>query len=320
MKALIFSEGNGYGHVARDRFISERFGIPIMTFGKGAEYCRNSSLDFIEIPSPYLIHSTKDRVKIVTNPVQLMRFLKPDVLPAIRAQFQKVDVVVVDGSPLGLAVAMLVGKKTVFLTNDTSALVGVQGMLEKKVAGSLLRTLLQSPAALLVPDFPPPLTVSILNLDTSLPLRFTGPLVGKMKHKAHKKKYVVAGPVEKAIRPILGDEAIYGSQVGDMGPYLRDSELVICHGGHTTMMEALSQGKPLLCIVDRAYPERYHNAMAVDRRGVGILLEKNLVSEESLLASIEFAKTLNRQSLKAYGRVAERSSPLTVFENTLRGL
>ena len=317
MKALIFSEGNGYGHAARDRLISGRFKIPIMTFGKGAEYCKKNGLNFIEIPAPYVIQSKKRKVTIATNYAEVASLLKPEVLATISNHLRKVDTVIVDGSPLGLAIAMLSRKKALYITNDISALVGVQGMIQRRIASSLQASLLRYPSSIIISDFPPPLTVSMLNLATSLPLTFCGPLVERPKQVRHKKRFVVAGPLEKAVHPLLGDGALYGSDVEDLNRYYEDAELVISHGGHTTAMEALSHGKPLICIVDPAYPERVNNALTLERLGVGVMLDKGLLNKESLEASIGLARTLHKERLALFATVAKRTEPMAVFDSLL---
>ena len=161
MKALIFSEGNGYGHVARNKIISEHFGIPIMTFGKGAEYCKNSSMDFIEIPTPYVIKTGSGRVRIRPDISELAGFLKHDAMVSLKDQFSKVDFVIVDGSPLALALAMLAGEKSIYITNDTSSLVGVYGLIQKKIAGSLSNKIINSAESVFFAGEPSQATVTI---------------------------------------------------------------------------------------------------------------------------------------------------------------
>jgi predicted glycosyltransferase len=317
MKGLIFSEGNGYGHAARDGLISKYFGFPIMTFGKGAEYCKKNDIELIEIPTPYEIKSKKDIVEIVTSPTGLAKFLKPGTLAKIRYEFLKVDYIIVDGSPLGLAIAALVGKPTIYITNDTAALVGVRGTIQRKVAFSFLKTILKYTKSIIVPDFPPPLSITTLNLDSSLPLVFAGPFIKKPKQVRHKKKYVVVGPMENAIRSILGDAAVYGSEVDDPRQFYSDAELIISHGGHTTIMEALSYGKPIICIVNPNYSERVNNAMMLERRDVGIMLDERTLCRETLVCAIELAPTLNRNRLALYKRTAEKLDSLKTVERQI---
>ncbi|NYZ74346.1 hypothetical protein H0O00_04335 [Candidatus Micrarchaeota archaeon] len=319
MKALIFSEGNGYGHAARDSIISRHFGFPIMTFGKGAEFCRLNRMDFIEVPPPYVIKTGKEKVRIATDIKDLLSFLRPASLAKIQSHFRKVDLVIVDGSPLGLAIAGLARKKAIYITNDTSALIGVHGQLERKVAGSLLDRMMLSARLIMVPDFPPPLTVTALNLDSSFPLAFAGPLVQKQKQIRHGRRFLVSGSLEKELRPWLGNQAVYGGK-NDMRACYEDAELVICHGGHTTIMEALSYGKPVLCIVDRSYSERCNNALVLERKDVGIMLDRELLTKESLWAAIAYAKTLDRDRLVLYKEAAAKLDAMAIIAKAMDGI
>lgn len=317
MEGLIFSEGNGYGHAARDLLLSNHFNIPIMTFGKGAEYCRQKKMNFIEIPTPYKIENDKGKIHIATNLYDLRHYLKPSVYSKIQNHFKKVDFVIVDGSPLGLAIAMASNKKTIFITNDTTALVGVNGNIQKIVALSLLKNILKYPKAIVVPDFAPPFTISADNLDHSLNFVYSGPLINKIKQKKHKYKYLVPGNLEKQLKPILGKSAIYGGQ--NNLEYYSDCEIVFCHGGHTTIMEALSYGKPTISIVDSSYSERINNVKKLQQLDIGLYLDKNSVSAESITNAIDYAKTLNKKRLELYSKMAT-VNPLDEFDKLLSKL
>lgn len=318
MKALIFSEGNGYGHASRDKLISEHFDFPLMTFGKGAEFCRKNNMEFIEIPTPYVI-KTGAGVKFVSDVNGIASFMKQDVLATIISHFRRVDLVIVDGTPLGLGVAMLAGKKSIYITNDTAALVGVHGVIEKKIANSLLKGILRSTKAIIVPDFPPPLSITLPNLNTTFPLTFSGPLTEKTKQKKHGKKVLVSGILANEIRPYLGTDAIYGDE-SDFNSCYEDCGVVVSHGGHTTIMESLSYGKPIINIVEKDYSERLNNALTLERKDVGVLLEKNLLNKETLLASINYAQTLNKKRLDLYRKTAEEMNPMSILEGVLSKL
>ena len=314
MKGLIFSEGNGYGHAARDKIIADSFGFRMMTFGKGAEYCRQNGMDFIELPSPYEIKVEKGEVNLVSDPSDIIGFLKPDVLASINSHFRKAEFIIVDGTPLGLAIAMLARRKAVYITNDISASVGMHGSIEKRIAASTQNTLLRSAKAIIVPDFPPPMTITMANLKNPPKMEFVGPLVESTKQAKHGKRFLVYGGLDGVIHSELGSSAIYGSEVGDLKPYYRDCELVICHGGHRTIMEALSFGKPALCIVDKNYSERCNNASMLEKLGLGIHLDKGMLDKKSLSASISFAKTLDKERLALYKNAAADMDPMAELE------
>jgi len=315
MDALIFSEGNGYGHAARDSIIAQRLGLPIITFGKGAEYCRMHGIEHTEIPAPYRIEALKGKVEIKTDIKDILSLLKPEAIATLRKRFSEVDHVIVDGSSLGLAASLLLGRPTLFITNDTSSLVGVYGNIQKRAASTLQTRLLRLSKRILVPDYPPPMTITALNLDPSFPLSFGGPLIKPIKARRHSFRYAVSGPLAESLRPMLGDSAVYGSAQQDISPYFAGCEAVICHGGHSTMMEALSLGKPVLAITDRSYSERYNNALTLERLGLGVLLEAKLLSERSLEAALAMAGTCDEGRLSLYKRL--RPDPIEAIESML---
>ncbi|MBI5223646.1 hypothetical protein HY990_04440 [Candidatus Micrarchaeota archaeon] len=320
LNCLIFAEGNGYGHVARDRLLSEHFQIPIMTFGKGAEYCRLNNVPLIEIPSPYKLRTGTSKVKLATDLGDILKILTPEALAVINSEFKKVDCVIVDGSPLGVILSGLMGKPSVYISNDTSAFVGVDGAIQKRVASSMLRNLLKSSQSVIVPDLPPPFTVTALNLDSRLPMRFCGPLISHLPQVRHNKKYVVSGRLQKSLYPLLGDDAIFGSNYEDLRKYYADCQAVICHGGHTTIMEALSYGKPVICVVEHAYVERMNNARILEQKNIGILLEDNERLSDSLSFALDYLPSLNSDRLRLYQKASAKLDPISFFTNVLSGL
>ena len=307
MKLLIFAEGNGFGHVSRDSLIAKKFKCPIMTFGAGAQFCKQRKLDLIEIPAPYVIKPMKDKVQIVTNYQEIGKMMDKKIQQQILQHFNDYDLIIVDGSPLGIVLSMIVRKKCFYITNDTSSMVGVTGIFSRTVARSLYTQVLSYPEKIIVPDFPPPLTITKLNLNNSIPMVFSGPIVSIPKQKKHNKKIIVGGNVQDLVKPVLGGSAIYGKDVDDMKQYLQHSDVVVCHGGHTTIMEALSLGKPVIVIEEESHHERYQNALMLEKNGVGVLLDRRTFSKESLLAAIEYAKTLDKKRLSIYKKFAGSS-------------
>jgi len=302
MKSLIFAEGNGYGHVARDRLLSRELDLPIITYGKGAEFCRREGIEFTEIPSPYVIQSGKEKVRIVTDVKEIMNLIKPEVISTLRKRFSEVDLVIVDGSPLGIVAAMMMRKRVLFITNDTSSLVGIYGSLQKQFAASLQSQLFKYIDTILVPDFPAPLAITSRNIDIRLPIRFIGPLVTRTKQEKHTKKIVVSGNLRNEIEPLLRERAVYGSREHGIERYMQSAQVVIGHGGHSSIMESLCHGKPIICIADQAYSERYNNAITLEKNNVGALLEHRLLSAECLDAAISYCETLDKKRLALYER------------------
>lgn len=60
--------------------------------------------------------------------------------------------------------------------------------------------------------------------------------------------------------------------VEDTYPYIRSSDAVIAPGGHSTIMEALSFGVPVLSFPDEGHNEQENNAAVIEEEGYGRML------------------------------------------------
>ncbi|ACX72666.1 Glycosyltransferase 28 domain protein [Methanocaldococcus vulcanius M7] len=85
----------------------------------------------------------------------------------------------------------------------------------------------------------------------------------------------------------------------DMKELIKNAEFVVSHGGHSTIMESLSFGKPLIVIPDLDHPEQGNNAKKVNDLGCGIHLSyKNLEKLEEAIFDIRNLKFYKRNALK----------------------
>ena len=60
--------------------------------------------------------------------------------------------------------------------------------------------------------------------------------------------------------------------IKDTYPYLKSADAVIAPGGHSTIMEALSFGTPVLSFPDKGHSEQENNATVIDEEGYGRML------------------------------------------------
>jgi len=85
----------------------------------------------------------------------------------------------------------------------------------------------------------------------------------------------------------------------NMKELIKNAELIISHGGHSTIMESLSYGKPLIVIPDLGHPEQCNNAKKVQDLGCGISLSyKKLYRLEDAIFDIRNTKMYKRNALK----------------------
>lgn len=179
---------------------------------------------------------------------------------------------------------------------------------------------------IIIPDFPMPYTVCRLNLafeeEVSKSLFFSGPLTlekfsdvkAEVLQKPHVlsliggfgyrepifRKVIEVAKLDKNINytllsgPNLNPEVFSNLPenvtiehfINDQFPYLKASDLVIAPGGHSTIMEALTFGVPVLSFPDMNHSEQESNATVVDLEGYGRHLDYN-ASPEEILRSIK---------------------------------
>ena len=175
---------------------------------------------------------------------------------------------------------------------------------------------------IIVPDYPLPYTVCRKNLNftrkTQEKLFYSGPLIiekyDDVKEIPLKKPHIVSliggfGYREPIFRKVLEaaklDPSIYYTLISgpsldpsklaemqenvqllefikDTYPYLRSSELVIAPGGHSTMMEALSFGIPIISFPDKGHSEQEKNAEVIEEEGYGRMLSYSTPPEALL--------------------------------------
>ncbi|WP_440952567.1 UDP-N-acetylglucosamine--N-acetylmuramyl-(pentapeptide) pyrophosphoryl-undecaprenol N-acetylglucosamine transferase [Methanococcoides sp. FTZ1] len=98
--------------------------------------------------------------------------------------------------------------------------------------------------------------------------------------------------------------------IEDQFPFIKSSDLVIAPGGHSTMMEALSFGIPMLSFPDIDHNEQQNNATALEEDGCGKKLDYS-ISPEQLLEHIH--EVINE------GKLLEKSKELHELSDALDG-
>lgn len=183
---------------------------------------------------------------------------------------------------------------------------------------------------IIIPDFPMPYTICRLNLafekEVSKNLFFSGPLVlekcDNVKTEVLQKpnvlsliggfgyrepifrKVIEVAKLDKNINytllsgPNLNPEVFSSLPenvtikrfINDQFPYLKASDLVIAPGGHSTIMEALTFGVPVLSFPDMNHSEQESNAAVIDFEGYGRRLDYSASPEEILRSIKELLK------------------------------
>ncbi|KKG16154.1 glycosyltransferase [Methanosarcina sp. 2.H.T.1A.6] len=179
------------------------------------------------------------------------------------------------------------------------------GELTKKVYNQIFEMV----DRIIIPDYPLPYTVCRKNLSFTHKIReklfYSGPLVQKKYDEVEeislKKPHIISliggfGYREPIFRKVLEtaklDSGIHYTLISgpsldpskftdlpenvqvlqfikDTFPYFKSSDAVIAPGGHSTMMEALSFGIPIISFPDEGHNEQESNAEVVEEEGYG---------------------------------------------------
>ncbi|KGK99486.1 glycosyltransferase [Methanococcoides methylutens] len=203
---------------------------------------------------------------------------------------------------------------------------------------------------IIVPDYPMPHTICRLNLDLENEIEdavfYSGPLVGKKYEEVTEadlarphvlstvggfgyrepifRKVIETARLDTAINyTLLSGPSVNPDDFNDLPenvtilrfiedqfPYIKSSDLVIAPGGHSTMMEALSFGIPMLSFPDIEHNEQENNATALEEDGCGRKLDYS-ISQKQLLEYIH--ETTDQ------GKLLEKSRELHDLSRELDG-
>jgi UDP-N-acetylglucosamine--N-acetylmuramyl-(pentapeptide) pyrophosphoryl-undecaprenol N-acetylglucosamine transferase len=211
---------------------------------------------------------------------------------------------------------------------------------------------------IVIPDFPPPYTVCGKNTPLSPKLvdkvEYTGPLVRKryreVKAEKLKKPHVfsmvggfgyreklfynvnstaelmedfnftlVAGPSVDLKKLRKGDNVNVIGYLNNVFPHVKGSDVVIASGGHSTIMECLSFGKPILSFPDMFHSEQQHNAEKIQELGVGMHLSyftPPIMISECIQDALKLSRKCSRmrefaEKLDGPKKILEKAEELT---------
>jgi UDP-N-acetylglucosamine--N-acetylmuramyl-(pentapeptide) pyrophosphoryl-undecaprenol N-acetylglucosamine transferase len=231
------------------------------------------------------------------------------------------DCVVCDTMYGGVLSGRITGIPVVFVTNQNH-FNGVNGATNPvwRVLNFLIRRYIRLADLVLVPDYPPPDTVSEYNLVISPkdkkkyvfcgpfyvfdPTRYAYecrtifssfggepyklPMYLILKEIADKRKdlYFDVFYTGAALPESSGNFVTHG-YVPNLYEYLARAKIAIVHGGLTTLHEALLFEKPVLIIMDPGHPEQQNNAKKIVDMGAGTAVDGRTLNREILEQKIE---------------------------------
>ncbi|MEM3364638.1 MAG: glycosyltransferase family protein [Candidatus Micrarchaeia archaeon] len=310
MRIHFMINGVGQGHVYRTlpimKQLAKRHKITASSFGDALRILEENGY-----PGAYELKPFGDvvaqgfKVNIKQSLLDNAKKLGPglikrtsDIITDCRA-----DVVVVDGYLLGLFVAKMLRKSTVTIANCTKLWYVFPKISNIVESGSDIfsKSVVDSSDIIIVPDFTPPFDFSRDNLSyfgSARKFHFVGPTsliaedkkgrrplvsVGgtRMQHKSFEH---IAELLDKmGYNPIMADGHLSEE---DMASAIAQAPFAVVHGGHTTIMNAVSANTPVISIPLKGYTERVNNAQGAERAGCGVVLDPEFIDLDVLKIAI----------------------------------
>ncbi len=312
MKILISVCGEGFGHTTRCIAVGEELSnehdIRYIAYGKSLDFIKKYGYEVYETCPEIKLSGSNGRFDIKKsifnkeyNPTKaIKRELK------IIKQYNP-DLIISDCKYSTVIASKFLKKPCYVITNQNYTRTRNRERYIVYPVMKMLNVMNKSAKGVFIPDLPMPYTVCEYNLTKLNNLTFIGPLIRYRldDYDVEKGDYIlsVIGGFEYRFRILelltkvaeeknLKVKMVCGSyEVADklkkikksnnisiipmatnMESLIKNCSFIVCHGGHSTLMEAISFGKPVITIPDLDHPEQENNAKKIDKLGCGIAL------------------------------------------------
>ncbi len=349
MKILISVCGEGFGHTTRCIAIGDELSpnhdIKFMAYGKSMEFIKRYGYDVYET-CPEIKLSGKDgkfdiKRSIFNNKYNPTKAVKREI--KIIKKYNP-DLIISDCKYSTVVASKFLKKPYYIITNQNYTRTQHKEKYIVYPVMKMLNVINKSAKGVLIPDLPLPHTVCEYNLTELNNLTFVGPLIryklddyeverggyilsviggfeyrfrilellSKVAEEKNLKVKMVCGSYDVAekLKKIKKSKNITIIPIAtDMENLIKNCSFMVCHGGHSTLMEAISFGKPVITIPDLDHPEQENNAKKIDKLGCGIVLSHKTLANKLSSAIDE----INNND--AYFKNAENLSKLCKYYN-----
>ena len=383
MRLYVAVCGLGLGHASRCLALAEearRRGVDVAfsTYvGEASALLKSRGFEVYEAPSmSYLLNGEGDvdfKLTLARGPLEVRKLAVHAALEVKYMERAKPDVVVSDSRLSAVAAARLLGIPSALIINQLKLIIprrrplrrasrAVKAMVER-LGCELLGKAWGWTSRILVPDFPPPLTISKENLHVPERLRGKVRLVGPMldeearrrvdkeeakqalgvkgrlvlasigglrEEKAQLLRAVVACFKEAEGLQVVASASLpqrpglllsrRGLKVYGWLPqhraYLRAADILITHGGHTSIAEALCTATPMVIAPLKGHTERLGNARSMEELGVAKVVDLETQGPKGLGETVE--EVLNDDSYRERAEeLAEEALKHSAIEEVL---
>jgi len=343
--------GMGLGHAARCAAIAKELikrghEVVFSTYGEAVNYLKSQEFEVLRCYELSYEHTDNGGIDLegtlAKGPRALYIFARQVGAELYYTGVLNPDVVVSDSRLSTSLAAVLRGIPNILIINQLLIVLPAAGNHSERfyAAKSNVEKLILEIMAeiwgksdkIVIPDFPPPYTISKLNLvfeeNTASKAVFIGPLIQKRPEETPSRKEIreklglketplvlvtpsgtkeekkalaesllnllldidleakiiisMGDPQSRTYVKRFGDKITVVGWLTDKYLYLKAADVLVCHGGHTTIAEAMYYGVPMLVIPTTGHTERIGNAQSVVEMNLGKMLPQEELNAENL--------------------------------------
>ncbi len=312
--------------------LENQYDVLFAAYGKSKEFIEKSGFNVVETHREITLKGEDGKLKLtssVPTVLSIKEAIKRDY--EILKNYDP-DLVISDTKYSAIIASKIRKKPIIFVNNQNYTRYKIKTDIIIYPAMTTLNILVGRCDVFVVPDYPPPYTICEYNMKLMDNMEFIGPLVRFENNKNCKEDYILSiiGGFEYrykilktlgeiALKTDLNVKLVCGSEEvakklksdlklkkfkeknieiiplsTDMEKLMKNAKIIVSHGGHSTIMEALYLGKPLIVVPDKDHPEQNNNAKKVDELGCGIFLDY----EELEMLEVVLEEVLNNPSYK----------------------
>jgi len=331
MKVLAIVESIGFGHAVRTyevlkQFKKKGYAVSAIASNSAASFFRKNGITVFDIHlSVDLAKKNDGKLDVSKTLLENIRIRNVAALGRIRniIKKEKPNLILIDTSIIGTIAASIAKTENIavaFISSDNTYPSGFKNDLRKFEGLDIIDKFVRATVDVyFVPDFPPPYTISDYNIIPRPKMVFVGPLSWAYNVKPLKKTsgiLLTQGKTnifsERAIA-LLKDRVKIAEERNYLSEFLK-SEIVVHHGGHTTIMDCILLEKPQIMLPIGSYTERLNNAKKVDEFRLGRLLYEDFFDINSFDYALEEVRSYKKYIRRFSKYARSYDAPKRIYE------
>lgn len=333
MKLLAIVESIGLGHAIRTyealkEFKKNGYTITVIANNSAAAFFRKNGMNTIDIPlSIDLAKKDDGKLDVSRTLLENIKVRNIAAVGKIRnvIKREKPNVILIDASIIGVMasnIAKTGNIAVIFISNDNTYPSGFKNDLRRFEGFDIIDRFVRiSVDAYFVPDFPPPYTIADYNIIPKPKMIYVGPLSWAYREKPLKKTKGIlltqgkSSVISERVASLLKDKVKIVDEKNYIAEFLK-SEIIVHHGGHTTIMDCILLEKPQIAMPIKTYTERTNNAKKVEELKLGKMLDEEFLDINTFEHAVEEVRDYKKyiRSFSKYAR--SYNAPKKIFDIT----